>query len=103
MENLTADQFWIIATALAIGAFVLGRATAGEGSSESRAEQRMRQRQEAEQLYSSLSPNVQQDVDMRIQNGKMIEAIKIVRQNGGVGLKEAKQIVDARRAAMGAL
>ena len=101
MENLDQTQLIILLASVAGVSFIVGRATARGASSEDRAEKQMRALQEAEHLFSSLSPTVQQEVDSFIQSGKPIEAIKIVRQHSGAGLREAKFVVDRRRAAMG--
>lgn len=103
LEDLGQTELLILFAAVAGAAFLVGRATGGGGSPEDRAERRMRERQEAERLFSGLPPEVQQDVDARLANGKTIEAVKIVRENSGAGLKEAKQAVDYRRASMGAV
>lgn len=103
MEQLFSTQSWIIWTILIVIAFFAGRASGGGMSSEERMQRKMEERQEAERLFAGLAPEVQQDIDARIQNGKIIEAVKIVRENSGSGLKDAKQAVDARRASMGAV
>ncbi len=103
MENLEPYQLWLLMGAVAYAAFLFGRATAGGASPEEREHKRMEQRQQAAQLFSSLSPDAQQQVDERIRAGKIIEAIKIVREYSGAGLRESKLAVDARRASMGAL
>lgn len=102
MENLDPVQIWLLMAAIAGVAFIAGRASAG-GNSLDNAEEQMRRRQESERLFASLPPEVQQDVDDRIQRRKTVEAIKIVQEHSGVGLKEAKQAIDERRAAMGAI
>ncbi|WP_425410274.1 hypothetical protein [Hyphococcus sp.] len=103
MEQLfTTDNWLLVALAAALG-FLAGRVTASGMSSEARTQKRMEARQDAERLFAGLPPEIQQDVDARIQNGKIIEAVKIVRENSGAGLKDSKQAVDARRASMGAV
>lgn len=101
MNEFDPQQLWLLILAAAIAGFFLGRATAGGG--EDRAEQRMRERRDAEELFATLSGDVQAEVDERIRAKRNIEAIKIVRDATGVGLKAAKNAVDARRGAMGAL
>lgn len=103
MEQLFSTQSWIFWTILIVIAFFAGRASGGGMSSEERMQRKMEERQKAERLFAGLAPEVQQDIDARIQNGKIIEAVKIVRENSGSGLKDAKQAVDARRASMGAV
>ena len=103
MEELFTTDNWTLVALVALVAFFVGRASGGGMSSEERMQQRMEERQAAERLFAGLPPEVQQDIDARIQDGKIIEAVKIVRENSGAGLKDAKQAVDARRASMGAV
>ncbi|WDI32528.1 hypothetical protein PUV54_04880 [Hyphococcus flavus] len=103
MEEILTSESWVLWTVLIVIAFFAGRATGGGMSSEERTQKKMEERQNAERLFAGLSPDVQQDVDARIQRGKIIEAVKVVRENSGAGLKDAKQAVDARRASMGAI
>ncbi len=102
LENLTSNQLWLVLTAVAVVAFILGRGSGGGASPEERAERQMREQQEAEQLFANLAPEVQQKVDERIQAGKKIEAIKLLREHSGAGLKASKQAVDMRQSMMGA-
>lgn len=103
MEQLFTTDNWALVALVAVVAFFLGRASGGGMSSEEKMQKKMEERQEAERLFAGLPPQVQQDIDARIQDGKIIEAVKIIRDNSGAGLKEAKQAVDARRATMGAV
>lgn len=102
MENLDQTQILLLLAAVAGVAFMIGRSTAGGGNAEDRAEREMRERQEAERLFASLPPEVQQEVDALIAEGRTIEAVKLIRENSGADLKEAKKAVDMRRASMGA-
>ncbi len=99
MENLELYQLVILLLAVAYAAFRVGRATA-PGNSE---EARMLARVNAEDLFAKLPADAQTAVDERIRNGKIIEAVKIIRENTGAGLKESKQAVDMRKAAIGPL
>lgn len=101
MDTIDQTQMIILLASVAGVAFIVGRATAGGISSEERAARQMRERQEAEQLFSSLSPTVQQEVDERLKAGKLIEAVKMIREKTGAGLREAKRAADIRRAAIG--
>lgn len=101
METLSTDQWLLIVAAAAIAAYLLGRATGG-ASPEERAEKRMRDRQEADALFNRMSPTKQQEVDAELTENKVVEAIKIIREETGASLREAKQAAEARRAAMGA-
>lgn len=93
-------QFWLLLSAVAVGAYLLGRLTAG-GSPEDRADQRMRERREAEDAFSNMAPTAQQDIDTLLAEGRTIEAIKRFREETGLGLKQSKDAVDYRRRAMG--
>lgn len=103
MDSLPDSQTLLLLLVVALVAFQIGRMTAGGASPEERAERRMRERQEAERLFSGLPPAVQQQADAHIQQGRPIEAIKVIREHSGAGLKESKQAVDYRRASMGAV
>lgn len=103
MEQFFTTDNWALVVTVALIAFFIGRISSGGMSAEERTQRKMEERQEAERLFAGLSPEVQQEVDVRIQRGKIIEAVKIVRENSGAGLKEAKQAVDVRRASMGAV
>jgi hypothetical protein len=103
MERLEPFQLWFLMAAVAYLGYLFGRSSRGGMSYEDRQHRRMQQRQEAERLFSGLQPKIQQDVDALIQQGEIIQAIKVVRENSGAGLKEAKQAVDMRRATMGAV
>lgn len=94
-----STEAWIVIAIVAVAAFILGRNSASGG--EDKAEREMRARQDAENAWTQLSPDVQAQVEAHIQAGKTIEAIRLVREATGMGLKQAKQIVDARKAAMG--
>jgi hypothetical protein len=85
---------------VALGAFWLGRASAGMsgGSSDDFLQRQM----ELEQLFASMTPMAQAEVDRLIAARKYIEAIKFVRSETGAGLKQAKELVDARKKQMGA-
>lgn len=100
MDNLDQTQFILLLASVAGVAFIIGRATAGGASSEAREERRMNQQMEAERLIASLTPAVQQEVDEKLKAGKLIEAIKIIRENTGAGLRDAKIAADLRRAAI---
>ncbi|MEO1251573.1 MAG: hypothetical protein AAFW81_04410 [Pseudomonadota bacterium] len=102
MEDLDPIQFWLVLAAVAYVAFLFGRATKNRsGDSGNRELAAMRQREAAEHVFASLPRPAQQEIDAKIQEGKTIEAVRLVRQHAGVGLREAKLAVDARRASMG--
>ena len=62
----------------------------------------MRERQAAEALFASLSSEAQSEVDRLLRDGKLIAAVKAVREETGAGLRDAKLAVDMRRSSMGA-
>ncbi len=101
MEQLMSPDMATLLALVAIAAFIAGRVSVGGVSEDERAARRMQERQAAESQFAGLSPSVQGAVDERIRNGKIIEAIKIIRENTGAGLREAKLMVDARRASIG--
>jgi hypothetical protein len=41
------------------------------------------------------------DVRAALEKGAWIEAIKLLRASGGIGLKEAKEVIDRQRATLG--
>lgn len=102
MENLEPLQLWLLIVVIALAAFQIGRVSAGNGPGGDREERQMRLQQEAEQLFISLSPTAQLKIDQCITGGKMLEAVKIVRDESGAGLRQAKLTVDYRRRALGA-
>lgn len=101
MEHIGPQQFWLL-IAVAVAAFLFGRASArgGGGNGESDEARRMRIEQAAEQAFSSLTPMAQADVDQLLTNGKLIEAIKRIREETGLGLKDAKDTADYRKRAL---
>ena len=96
MENLETDQLLFLVAAVAVAAFWLGRASARSGGGESGESRRLREQQEIEQLYDGLPSALQEEVDSLLVQGKMLEAIKRIREETGMGLREAKRLVDYR-------
>lgn len=98
MSNFEPYQLWLLMAAIAYVAYLFGRASArAGGDGESREARRMREQQEAEYAFSSLSPAKQADVDRLLTDGRLIQAVKLIRQESGLGLKEAKSVADHRR------
>ena len=99
MPELTVDEMWLIVALAAVAGFLLGRQSAASGAAGGMdaAEQAMRRDQFAEEAFSRLSPNTQDEIDRLVTNGQAIDAIKVVRSDSGYGLREAKIIVDHRR------
>ncbi len=89
---------WLVLAAVAFVAFRIGRMSAGKSESAGEREmRRMQEEQAAEDTFASLSPSVQADVDRLLADKKVIDAVKVVRENTGKGLKESKDVVDQRR------
>jgi|GEM_PF-1365529 len=96
-------QFWLLLASVAGVAFILGRATGGGqdgGFGQSRAERLHREHEAGEMAFSSLSVSKQAEVDRLLRDGKVINAVKIIRDETSAGLKEAKLTVDHRRKAL---
>lgn len=97
MNNLDPLQIWLLMAAVAYIAFMAGRATARKGGGESREAKALRIQGSAENAFSSLTPSIAADVDRLLNDGKTIEAIKVMREHTGLGLKESKQAIDWRK------
>ena len=97
MENLDPLQIWLLMAAVAYIAFMAGRATSRRDTGESREMKALRIQQAADEAYSGLTSSSQEEVDRLIRDGKIIQAVKVVRENTGFGLKESKDTVDQRR------
>jgi ribosomal protein L7/L12 len=94
MEFLGIDSRWIIAAGAWTAGFLLGRLTTGGGDREAR---RLAEAEAARSAFAALSPDRQGEVDRLIRDKQTIAAIKLVRETTGLGLKESKAAVDARR------
>ena len=89
---------WLILAAVAYIAFMIGRAGAGRRESpEEREMRRMREGERAATAFAALSPSVQADVDRLLLDRKKIEAIKLIREHTGMGLKESKDAAEHRQ------
>jgi len=97
-EGLSDSQIWMLIAGVAVVAFMAGRRSA-KVSPES-FELRLKAEQEAAQNFSRLSGAMQREVDRLLADGKMIEAIKLIRAELNTGLYEAKQVVDQRKRSM---
>ncbi|MEE2691197.1 MAG: hypothetical protein VX640_06635 [Pseudomonadota bacterium] len=90
-------QFWLLLFAVAGIAFILGRSMREREPGESRVERRMREARQALEQFGALSSDKQAEVDALVRDNRIIEAIKLVREESGMGLKDSKDAVDARR------
>ena len=97
MENFEPYQLWLLMGAVAYVSFLAGRVTANGGSTESAEERRFREDHEAERNFSSLSPSKQTEIDGLLTDGKLIEAIKLIREETGIGLRDAKLAAERRK------
>ena len=98
MELFAGQQLWVLILFVALGAFWLGRMSVGQDDSP---ERRMAQSAASAELFSSMPPEKQEEVDRLIESRKFIEAIKVMRTATGAGLRESKLAVDERRKQMG--
>lgn len=97
MFNLDRMGQWLVLAVVAYGAFMIGRAigraSAAAGSPESR---RMADEEEIAAATASLTPSVWAEVDRLLGEKKKIEAIKVLREASGLGLKLSKDAVERR-------
>ncbi|MGE0408047.1 MAG: hypothetical protein AB7P23_02155 [Amphiplicatus sp.] len=100
MDVFSQHETWYWMAGVAIIAFFLGRMSAGGASPEAREARRMRERQSAEDAFANLAPTTQQELDGLIAEGKIIDAIKKVREATGLSLKESKDAIDYRRSTL---
>lgn len=98
MQAFDPTGGWLVLAAAVCLAFMAGRASAGQRESpEERAMRRLREGERAANAFAALSPPVQSDIDRLLLDGKKIEAIKIIREQTGMGLKESKDLADLRQ------
>lgn len=94
MDGLDTAEFWLLlAAAVAVG-FMLGRASRGGEDAD---ERRMRAELAASERFAALSSADQAEIDALVMSGKTLEAIRLTREKTGLGLKESKDAIDARR------
>jgi len=102
MEFSNPIQFWLLIASVAGVSFMLGRSTSSKQKQGDRSgispNRNSQQRHESADLdFSTLSMSNQAEVDRLLREGKLINAIKIVREETGLGLKEAKEIAEHRQ------
>ncbi len=85
--------------AIAVVAFLAGRASVSSDRPEPRDRVAERQRAEghAREVWRKLSPQAKAQVDALLASRKVIEAVKVIRNETALGLKESKNVVDLRR------
>jgi ribosomal protein L7/L12 len=96
-EHVSEAQIWILFAAAVAIAFYWGRASAGHPA-EARARLMQLARAAAAEDFRRLPDDRQAEVDRLIAAGKIVAAVKLIRATLGVGLYEAKQVVDLRKA-----
>ena len=96
MFDFTMEQ-WVLFAFCVWLAFTIGRMTKSGESPEARELRVMEEKTRAADAFSSLSPSIQSDVDRLLLDNKLIEAIKLIRENTGLGLKESKIAAEMRR------
>ncbi|MEQ8936168.1 MAG: ribosomal protein L7/L12 [Amphiplicatus sp.] len=97
MDLSDPKDFWLLLAAAIAFAFILGRAMRTRETGETRVERRQREAAEALAQFNALTPDKQAEIDALVTNNRIIDAIKLVREETGMGLKESKDAVDARR------
>jgi ribosomal protein L7/L12 len=95
-DGFTAFQIWLIIAAVFAAGIYVGRISA-DASPASRAHLKRLAREEAARNFAGLSRDTQAEIDRLATQGKIIDAVKLVRKALNTGLYEAKQIVDQRR------
>lgn len=98
LEDLSTLEALALIAAVAVVMFQIGRMSASGESPMDRDARRMQERLNAEEQFNALQPEVQEQIDALVQAGKVIEAVKVIREATGLGLRDAKLIVDARAA-----
>ncbi len=101
MFDFSMEQ-WLLIAFIAYVAFTIGRMSKSAETPEARATRRMEEETRAADAFSSLSPSIQSDVDRLLMDKKLIEAIKVIREHTGLGLKESKIAAEQRRAQIAA-
>lgn len=90
-----AHYLWLLLALAALAGFVLGRWTARPRETPAqRATREATEKQTLEQQVRRLDATVGAEVRDLVGRGQSIEAIKRVREATGLGLKEAKDVVD---------
>ena len=99
MQNLEPYQIWLLMAAVAYVAYLFGRASMRREPdySESRETRRLRSEADAESLFSSIAASKQGEADRLLGDGKFIDAVKLIREETGAGLKQSKEAADRRK------
>jgi ribosomal protein L7/L12 len=86
----------ILVAAVAAAAFYLGRRSAGL-SRDAEAHQTTAPQKSDIGTFERLPEDTRSTVDRLVREGRTIEAVRVVRASTGLGLYEAKQVVDLQR------
>ena len=98
MFNLDPMGQGLLLAAVAYFSFMIGRSVGrSHESPEAREMRRMEEQTKAADAFASLTPSIQTDVDRLLLDDKKIQAIKLIRENTGMGLKDSKIAADLRR------
>ncbi len=95
MQNFSPVQLWLLMAAVAYVAFLFGRATKPVDPQE-RERRRLVEEAEIETAVSGLSASKWEEIDRLLSDRKKIEAIKVLREATGLGLKLSKMAVENR-------
>lgn len=95
MEDVSPIQFWLLIAAVAFASFLFGRATKPVSPQE-RERQRQVEQQEIDTALSGVTASKWAEIDRLLSDRKKIEAIKVLREATGLGLKLSKLAVERR-------
>ena len=91
------DQTTLLMIAIAAIAFYVGRMSTG--TPEDRARYKAWERREADENIARLSSEARAKIDVLVDRGRLIDAVKLCRGDLDLSLKEAKAVIDRLRAA----
>lgn len=97
MENPDPMGKWLLLAFVAWLFFMIGRTTAQRGT-ESREARAVRENEEIAAATAQVSQSTWDEIDRLTGAGKKIEAIKVLREASGLGLKLSKEAVERRAA-----
>jgi ribosomal protein L7/L12 len=95
-ESFTDLQIWLVLAGAAAVGFCGGRLSASASPKAHERYERLAQEAAAAD-FARLSPAAQAEVDRLAAQGKIFDAVKLIRAALNVGLCESKQIVDLRK------
>lgn len=95
MENFNSIQPWLLMSAVAYAAFLIGRATKPVSPQE-RNHRRLVEEEEIETALREVTKSKWEEIDRLLSDRKKIEAIKVLREATGLGLKLSKMAAERR-------